>query len=99
MSRLLPSNRTLVGLRSAGLLGAGGLAVFAQTSDEPRRWKQHDMSRPPPRVVTPGTASTADQPGKPPSDAIVLFDGKDLAQWQSRGRTPAAWKVVDGYME
>jgi hypothetical protein len=28
-------------------------------------------------VVTPGTA------GSPPSDAVVLFDGKDLSAWKS----------------
>ena len=35
-----------------------------------------------------------------PADAIVLFDGKDLAGWQKRGSDePAAWKVENGYME
>ena len=61
-----------------------------------------DMSRPRPPVVVPGTASTAQQPGQPPSDAMVLFDGKDLSQWETRarGRTNAAgWKVENGYME
>ena len=37
----------------------------------------------------------------PPSDAIVLFDGKSLAKWRSSDSThsPAKWKVADGYME
>jgi hypothetical protein len=36
-------------------------------------------------------------PGPPPADAIVLFDGKDLAQW--RGEKGAArWKLEDGAM-
>src|ERR1041384_4157010 len=36
-------------------------------------------------------------PGPPPSDAIVLFDGKDLSQWQSeRNAGPAKWDVQDG---
>src|ERR1044071_3045054 len=36
-------------------------------------------------------------PGPPPSDAIVLFDGKDLSQWQSeRNGGPAKWDVQDG---
>jgi hypothetical protein len=38
----------------------------------------------------------------PPSDAIVLFDGKDLSQWVSivKGQAqPAKWKVANGYME
>jgi hypothetical protein len=52
----------------------------------------HDPGRPHPPVVTP-----AAQPGGAPSDAIVLFDGKDLSEWQSRGR--GSWKVADGYLE
>ena len=36
-------------------------------------------------------------PGPPPADAIVLFDGKDLSQWQSEGGNgPAKWEVKDG---
>ncbi len=36
-------------------------------------------------------------PGSPPSDAIVLFDGKDLSQWQSeKNGGPAKWEVQDG---
>jgi hypothetical protein len=40
-----------------------------------------------PRVVNPGP---------PPADAIVLFDGTDLSQWQSKGGGKAAWVVNDG---
>ena len=36
-------------------------------------------------------------PGPPPADAIVLFDGTDLSQWQNRGGVKkAAWEVKDG---
>lgn len=47
------------------------------------------------RVVTPGkTAADA------PSDAIVLFGGKDLSQWVSaKDGSPAKWEVKDGYFE
>jgi hypothetical protein len=58
----------------------------------------HDPARPHPRVVTP-----APQIGGAPSDAIVLFDGKDLSQWVSTkagsAGLPAAWKVENGYFE
>lgn len=72
-------------------------------------WHMHDERRPQPAVVTPGA-----RPGDPPSDAIVLFDGKDLSEWQEVGFTnifrvmdnpgrltgnPAKWKVVDGVLE
>ena len=49
---------------------------------------------PEPKVVTPG-ATNAD----PPSDAIRLFDGRNLDEWTSRGRSdPAGWTVSDGVM-
>jgi hypothetical protein len=63
------------------------------------RWKIHDLDRPLPPIVTPGTASTQDAPGKPPSDAIVLFDGTALEQWLSNDGSTAKWKVENGYFE
>jgi len=47
-----------------------------------------------PPIVTPGRPSTPTRPGKPPSDAIVLFDGKDLSAWKDA----ETWKVEDGAM-
>lgn len=38
-------------------------------------------------------------PCEAPSDAIVLFDGDDLDNWQHRDGSPAGWKLVDGAME
>lgn len=39
-------------------------------------------------------------PGPPPSDAIVLFDGKDLSQWKAQGGGEAKWKLLgDGSTE
>jgi hypothetical protein len=62
------------------------------------QWKIHDMNRPAPAVIAPGTASTQDAPGKSPSDAIVLFDGKDLSQWLDKDNGAAKWKVENGYV-
>jgi 3-keto-disaccharide hydrolase len=59
------------------------------------KWHVHDGRRPQPPIVTPGAFGTE----QPPSDAIVLFDGKDLSKWQSAKGGPAAWKVEDGYFE
>lgn len=58
----------------------------------------HDVARPHPLVVRPGAS-----PGAPPSDAIVLFDGKSLAKWsnvnnQDQPLEPK-WVVRDGYFE
>src|SRR5437660_4436655 len=37
-------------------------------------------------------------PGPPPSDAIVLFDGKDLSQWKNEKGEEAKWKGEDGFV-
>ena len=60
-------------------------------------WRVHDGTRPQPRVVTPG--ATFSQLAPAPSDAVVLFGGKDLSQWQSSSNGPAQWKVENGYVE
>src|SRR5436190_1895305 len=62
------------------------------------KWHVHDPDRPQPRVVTPGTFSTAETPGKPPSDAIILFDGTDVSKWRTADGKPCGWKVEDGAM-
>lgn len=54
-------------------------------------YRVHDPDRPHPPAVTP-----AEQPGGAPSDAIVLFDGRDLSHWTP---TRQPWKVENGYME
>ena len=48
---------------------------------------------PVPKVVDPGPYAGM---VAPPSDAIVLFDGKDLSKWKSRDGSDAKWKVEDG---
>jgi hypothetical protein len=61
-------------------------------------WAQHSLTRPQPKIVAPG-ASTAPVP--PPADAIVLFDGKSLANWRHADAEGSAvkWKLADDYME
>ncbi len=59
-------------------------------------WPPTDSTRPRPPIVTPGPAGA---PVPAPSDAVVLFDGKDLSQWRSEKGEPAGWTVRDGYME
>ncbi len=64
-------------------------------AQEPTRAPKHEDTEvwePVPKVVTPG-----DTCGAPPSDAIVLFDGKNLDEWVSaQDHTPAKWTVHDG---
>ncbi|MEN5287016.1 DUF1080 domain-containing protein [Stenotrophomonas lactitubi] len=75
------------------LLAAGLLVVapaFAQAgADAARDPKKTEVWTPVPAVV-------ATPPGRAPSDAIVLFDGRDLSRWESEqgGRVP--WTVADG---
>jgi len=45
---------------------------------------------PQPRVVDPG------MPGQPPSDAIVLFNGQNLNEWQHKDGRPAQWPIENG---
>lgn len=49
---------------------------------------------PQPEIVTPGNQSVNAIPA--PSDAIILFDGKDLSQWENRRGEAAEWTVHDG---
>ena len=83
---------------------AGGQRMFSPGyEDTPMlpgtKWHVHDPKRPQARVVAPGTCSTQDKPGRPPSDAIILFDGKDLSKWQTVKGEPAPWKMEKGYLE
>jgi hypothetical protein len=60
-------------------------------------WHVHDGSRPQPRVVTPGATFSLLAP--PPSDAVVLFDGRDLSQWESIHGGEPKWTLTDGILE
>jgi hypothetical protein len=67
-----------------------------QTTAKPVAPKPQDTEvwEPVPKVVTPGSTDAA-----PPSDAIVLFDGKDLSEWVSaQDGSPAKWIVANGIM-
>jgi hypothetical protein len=75
------------------MIAALALILMAQT---PRQWPQHSLERPRPPVVDPGPATA---PSRPPSDALVLFDGTNLSQWRSDDGSPATWTVRDGYVE
>jgi hypothetical protein len=59
--------------------------------------KMTEYWTPQPKVVTPGDAKN--QLVAAPSDAIVLFDGKDLSAWENSKGEAAQWTVKDGYFE
>jgi hypothetical protein len=67
--------------------------VSAQAPTQPKP-EETEIWEPVPAVVTPGATCSA-----APSDAIVLFDGKNLDEWVSaQDHTPAKWIVGDGMM-
>lgn len=66
------------------------LPAFAQQTDPEPEAMRPGMSEywnPKPAVVMPGTDMKA------PSDAIVLFDGKNLDEWTTDSGCPAQWKI------
>lgn len=62
--------------------------IIAQTTDP----KDTEVWEPEPRVVTPGVGTA------PPSDAIVLFDGKNFNEWTHMDGSEVKWKLEDGAM-
>ena len=62
--------------------------LFAQTKDP----KDTEVWEPEPRVITPGEGTA------PPSDAMVLFDGKNFDEWTHLDGSPVQWKLEDGAM-
>ncbi len=80
------------------VLAAPAVSLRAQQAAaiDPNKPKHEDTEfyHPVPPVVTP--AATL---GQPPSDATVLFDGKDVSQWvAAKDGSPADWEVHDGAM-
>lgn len=86
------------------LLFSGGVVAqnkFVNTPPEvspmPMKPEMTEIWEPEVKTITPAKIL-----GNAPSDAIILFDGKNLDQWVSKKDTnkPAGWKIVDqDYME
>ena len=93
-----PAGRSNAAAQGAVRDASGAIIGFTALAEIPGTpWRIHDAARPHPRVITPGAT-----PGSAPSDAIVLFDGKDLSKWvQSRNGqlSDAQWPVKEGYFE
>src|SRR5687767_9128375 len=106
--------RAILVMGLVGVIGAGVWAQQAQRRPESvagsaapegfkdtpmipgTKWHVHDPDRPLPPEVKPGEKFSHEAGA--PSDAIVLFDGKDLSKWQGEKGEPK-WKVENGYVE
>jgi hypothetical protein len=79
-----------------GVAASKNLPQSAAQKEGLTKWAIHDLTRPLPPVVDPGPAGP---PAPAPSDAVVLFEGKDLSLWEDGKAGSAKWKVENGYME
>ena len=69
-----------------------GAAAGAQQTGAAPKPADTEIWMPVPRVVTAGATDRS-----PPSDAIRLFDGRNLDEWiNTNDRAPAAWTLTDG---
>jgi hypothetical protein len=69
-----------------------GVQTHLQAAEQKPKPEETEVWTPVPKVVTPGASEAA-----PPSDAIVLFDGKNLDEWVTvKDKSPAQWIVADG---
>lgn len=79
-----------------GWVAAAGMLIspLCAYGESPRSGPEKtEVWTPQPARVTPGAGS------RPPSDAVVLFDGKDLGEWRMAGDSskPANWSVAGGF--
>jgi hypothetical protein len=82
----------MVAALAAGSAATVMAGLYGDTPDASHAWAVHDMNRPVPKKITA-------EPGQPPSDAIVLFDGTSLDNWESTKGEPTKWRLVDGALE
>ncbi|WP_143306140.1 3-keto-disaccharide hydrolase [Chitinophaga vietnamensis] len=75
------------------LIAACTMLSFSAMAQNSQQGKPEDTEvwEPVPKVITPGKETLT-----APSDAIILFDGKNLDQWESEKGGPAKWEVKNG---
>ncbi|MDQ2889903.1 MAG: DUF1080 domain-containing protein [Gemmatimonadota bacterium] len=77
----------------AGVLASSALIAQGTPSRAPKP-EDTEVWAPVPPIVTPGVTDAA-----PPSDAIVLFAGRNIDQWETaRDSSPAKWVVANGVL-
>jgi len=81
---------------SLTLVILGSASACLAQSDTTKRMRPQDTEvwTPVPKIITPGHTER-----DAPSDAIILFDGKNASEWvQAKDMSPAQWTVADGIM-
>jgi hypothetical protein len=74
------------------LVASAALVAAQEAKPKP---EDTEIWKPVPTVVTAGATC-----GAPPSDAIVLFDGKNEDEWVSvQDHTPSKWTIADGLLK
>lgn len=73
------------------LIVAAGFATAQTTPRESLDPKVTEVWDLKPKKITPGTNA-----GEPASDAVILFNGKDLSEWTTLDGNAAKWEVKDG---
>ena len=81
----------LIVLSCLVLVATSDIARAQQPKAKP---EDTEVWKPEPKIVTPGADCNA-----APSDAIVLFGGRNLDEWVNvKDQSPASWTVADGVM-
>jgi hypothetical protein len=83
-------------ITSVGVAIVAAAPQSAQRTADLKKWAIHDEMRPMPPVIDPGPAGP---PAAVPSDAVVLFNGRDTSGWTDAKGAAVGWQVRDGYME
>ena len=78
------------------IVAAGAIVctISSAVAQTPEAAPPYPAPKTAPPIVTPGITNS-----DPPSDAIVLFNGKDLSHWRAQDGSPAKWTVRDNYVE
>jgi hypothetical protein len=95
----MPSRNSLFAFALAAALTPAGVAAQTPPAADTAKPKPEETEvwSPVPPVVTP--SPNQETPTPPPSDAIVLFGGKDLSEWVNvKDQSPATWLVQDGVL-
>lgn len=94
MKNTLPSRHFAFALVLSVAAGLWAQLPAAGQNTQQMKPEETELWQPVPAVVTPGTTC-----GAPPSDAIILFNGKNEDAWESvADKTPAKWIVAKGVL-